>query len=293
VEFFVIESHGTLFRLNQRISEAARWVQFLLAMFLLLLCALVDYCSGGEISFSITYLAPTAFAVWYAGAAPGFITALMSALLWYGVDRVSDPIYKHPMISVWNTLVLLGFFFIVAGLLLQIRNLLGQMRELAENDNLTGLANTRNFYARLEQERERTLRYPGFFTVAYLDLDNFKLVNDTWGHRTGDQVLRAFAKCLTANLRKTDVVARLGGDEFALLLAETGEEEARDILQKLHLKILETMTAQKWPVGCSLGAISCSNPEMFSSGELIHRADELMYQVKRAGKNHVAVLSIP
>jgi len=279
--------------LNQRISEATRWTQLLLAMFLLLLCGLLDFYSGAEISFSITYLAPTVFAVWYAGAVPGFVTAILASLLWYGVDRVSGPVYSHPMIPVWNSLVRLGFFLIVTGLLLQIRNLMRQMKDLAETDNLTGLANSRNFYARLEQERERVLRYPGPFTVAYLDLDNFKQVNDTWGHSTGDQVLCTFARCLTDSLRKTDVVARLGGDEFALLLAETGEEKARDTLQKLHRKVLETMAVQEWSVGCSVGAISCSNVELFSSSELIHRADELMYQVKRAGKNHIEVISLP
>ncbi|WP_020675021.1 GGDEF domain-containing protein [Geopsychrobacter electrodiphilus] len=279
--------------MNQRISGLSRPVQFLLAILLLMLCVLADYFSGAEISFSITCLAPTAFAVWYAGALPGVVTAITAALLWYGVDYISGPAYSHPMVPVWNSLVRLGFFFIVTVLLLQIRNLLRQLQSLAETDSLTDLANSRKFYARLEQERERALRYPGFFTVAYLDLDNFKQINDSWGHDTGDLVLQAFARCLTENLRKTDVVARLGGDEFALLLAETDEEKARDTLQKLHLKILETMAAQEWPVGCSVGAISCANASQFSSSELIHRADELMYEVKRAGKNGVAVITIP
>lgn len=281
------ESAGRLKRFDERLSRLSRFSQLLLSVLLLCLCALADYSTGSELSFSITYLAPTALAAWYAGAAAGMIMAALASLTWLIIDQISGQGYSSTMIPVWNSLVRLGFFLIVTTLLLQIRRLLDRLREQAGTDGLTGLVNSRIFLQRVEQERERALRYGHPFTVAYLDLDQFKLVNDTWGHETGDLVLRTIAGCVTGALRRTDLVARLGGDEFAILLAETGEREAAEALQKLHAKMQEQLAEQSWPVGCSIGAITCVDPTRVSVNELVRQADELMYQVKRSGKNRL------
>jgi diguanylate cyclase (GGDEF)-like protein len=273
--------------LDRHLDHLSSRTLLLLAIAVLSICTFADHYTGNELSFSITYLAPIALAAWYAGAKPGFFMVFAASLAWLGVDLLSGHTYSHPMIPVWNSLVRLGFFLIVTTLLLHTRKLLTILHDQAGQDALTGLANSRTFYARLNLERERALRYRHPFTIAYLDLDNFKRVNDTLGHEAGDGVLRTIAEGLTSGLRKTDLIARLGGDEFALLLAETGEGEADEVLQKLHVQLLRQMALQKWPVGCSIGAVTCNDPTQIDSHDLVNQADELMYLVKRSGKNRI------
>jgi diguanylate cyclase (GGDEF)-like protein len=122
--------------------------------------------------------------------------------------------------------------------------------------------------------------------VAYLDLDNFKEVNDRFGHSRGDSLLRLVAATIRTNLRKTDMVARLGGDEFALLLPETGYEPAAAVLRKIHQLLLGKMQRCGYPVTCSIGAVTFLRPAE-SVEELIKRADACMYAAKRGGKDRM------
>lgn len=155
---------------------------------------------------------------------------------------------------------------------------------LARTDTLTGAANSRHFLGRLEQEMERTRRYQRPFSVAYIDLDNFKLVNDSQGHGAGDLVLCEVAACVHRHVRESDLLARLGGDEFSLLLPETDDVAAFAAMTKLHHQLQAEMHTHGWPVTFSVGVLTChAVPE--SSQCIISTVDKLMYEVKRAGKN--------
>ncbi|MEX1248637.1 MAG: diguanylate cyclase [Anaerolineales bacterium] len=109
-----------------------------------------------------------------------------------------------------------------------------QARQAAMADILTGLPNRRSFNARLGEELRRALRYQRFFSVAMIDLDNFKAINDRYGHNVGDVALQDVARCLRYKVRDTDFLARFGGDEFVLLLPETRAAEADKLCQKLR-----------------------------------------------------------
>src|SRR6185295_7052159 len=178
----------------------------------------------------------------------------------------------------------LAFFVIITRLLSALRAATERERELARVDYLTGAMNSRLFYDVTQMEIDRCQRYKRPFTVAYIDLDNFKMVNDRYGHAGGDEVLRGVVRSLRRHARKTDVVARLGGDEFALLLPETDHEFARVALTKLHAGLLEEMRRNEWPVTFSIGVLTCC-PAPSTAKELIRIADELMYAVKRETKN--------
>lgn len=157
-------------------------------------------------------------------------------------------------------------------------------RLLARTDTLTGAANSRHFLGRLEQEMDRTRRYRRPFSVAYLDLDNFKLVNDSQGHGAGDLVLCQVAACVHRHARESDLLARLGGDEFSLLLPETDDVAAFAAMTKLHHELQAEMHTHGWPVTFSVGVLTCHEvPE--SSQCIITMVDKLMYGVKREGKN--------
>lgn len=107
-------------------------------------------------------------------------------------------------------------------------------KELARIDPLTGAANQRSFYESALREIERARRHKYPITIGYLDLDNFKALNDQFGHKVGDEVLKALVHYATSSLRKTDVFARLGGDEFAFLLVNTSPQLARAILSRFQ-----------------------------------------------------------
>jgi diguanylate cyclase (GGDEF)-like protein len=123
-------------------------------------------------------------------------------------------------------------------------------------------------------------------TVAYIDLDNFKTVNDQLGHRTGDELLIAVVSAIRSHIRATDVLARFGGDEFVILLPDTPGEAAFKFLTKMHDNLDQIMALKQWPVSFSIGVVTyCNVPSTVD--EVIRNADELMYTVKHGGKNRL------
>ena len=170
----------------------------------------------------------------------------------------------------------------------QLRKALEKEKELARLDTLTGLANRRAFYEALEKERARAHRYGRPLTVAYLDVDDFKRINDSQGHAIGDMVLVTMAQTLSENLRLNDVVARLGGDEFAILLPETDVTAAESVVRKVQDLLRAEMEAYGWHITFSIGVANFLDPPE-SLETMIRTADELMYTAKAAGKNSLSL----
>ncbi|MBC7292566.1 MAG: GGDEF domain-containing protein, partial [Thermoleophilia bacterium] len=115
--------------------------------------------------------------------------------------------------------------------------LLEQARELANHDDLTGLANRRHFLGLAVRELERSRRYGSALSLIFFDVDHFKEINDTFGHRAGDLVLQKLALVCRSALRQSDILGRLGGEEFAVLLPETALEEAAEVAERLRATI--------------------------------------------------------
>jgi diguanylate cyclase (GGDEF)-like protein len=130
------------------------------------------------------------------------------------------------------------------------------------------------------------IRYKTPLTVAFVDVDNFKVINDRFGHVTGDKILGIIASTIQRHLRKTDIVARVGGDEFATLLPDVGEEAAKIVVPKMQRKLLDEMWLNNWPVTFSIGVVTCVTPPN-SVDEILNMADKLMYSVKNSGKNDI------
>ena len=195
---------------------------------IVLICGIgvIDFLTGYEFSFSVFYVLPIALSTWLTGRRLGLAASLVSALVWSVTDAASGHHYSQPWLPVWNTFIRLVFFVIITLLLSAIRKAMQRESELARTDYLTGAVNSRFFYDFVQKEIDRLQRYQHPFTLAYIDLDNFKLVNDQFGHAIGDQALRRVVSLATKHLRKTDVVARLGGDELTFLLPETDREAA-------------------------------------------------------------------
>ena len=192
----------------------------------------VDRATGAEMAFSVFYFLPVTFTTWFGGSGLGIAAAFASAAAWCAAD-VATRSYSTPSIYVWNTGVRLGVFLTVALLLARLRQARDAERALALSDPLTGSANSRAFYPRLELEIARCRRTGRPFGLVYFDLDGFKLVNDRHGHLVGDRVLKSVVRRAVDAMRDTDLVARLGGDEFAVLLADTGESGVARAADKL------------------------------------------------------------
>ena len=247
---------------------------------------ILDYLTSDDVALSLFYLVPIAMLTWMVGWRSGLATAVACAAVWVGTDLAAGEIFLPFYIYIWNTFIILGFFVVVVLLLSALRSALEHERELAHTDFLTGAVNPRFFFELLQMEIDRSQRYAHPFTIAYIDIDNFKAINDSFGHIIGDRVLCLMVDCARQHLRKTDLVARLGGDEFALLLPETNQESAQTSLLKIQAEILTGMQSNNWPVTISIGVLTCVNP-MLTTQEIVGLVDKLMYTVKQSGKNSI------
>jgi len=170
----------------------------------------------------------------------------------------------------------------------RLRLALEQERDASRCDFLTGLTNRRAFYEMGEFESKRARRYNRPMTLTYIDVDNFKKINDDQGHQVGDDLLAQVAKIIRDTVRQTDVPARLGGDEFAVLFPETDADGAQIVLGRLQQSLASEMHKNGWLVTFSIGCVT-SNESHLDFDDLVKEADELMYRSKRAGKNRSTV----
>lgn len=269
--------------LGQRSPGEIRTIAFLLVTVI----SVIDYFVGYEISTSLFFLLPVALATWYGNSRQGVLFALLSAFIWYSVDTVfSAHPYSHPLIPVWNTGVRLGLFLITIQFLAQLKFQINNEKSLSRTDSLTGVLNGRGFAEVSEKLFELASRHGRPTCLAYIDLDDFKQVNDRLGHSEGDKVLQTVGAVFLKSLRKTEVAGRLGGDEFAIALPETNEAGAQAVFNKLRKNLAMAMRQNNWPIGFSIGVISFDLPPA-NFDEAVKLADALMYQVKKSGKNNI------
>jgi diguanylate cyclase (GGDEF)-like protein len=256
------------------------------ASLIVLLVGILNHMAGPEISSTIFYLIPIVLVTWFTRRSIGFIFSILSALTWLIADLTSGTAQFNSDIPYWNGVARLGSFFILTFILSALKNTLRQEKEYSRIDFLTGIRNRRYFIELLQMEINRARRYDRAFTVVCIDLDNFKTVNDCFGHSTGDILLRLVARTLQQNIRVTDTVARLGGDEFAILLPETGRNVAEAILQKVQKINLDIMQRHGWPVTLSIGVATFTSPPS-TVDETLRISDQLMYTAKNNGKNSI------
>lgn len=253
---------------------------------LIILISMADRLSGEDFSLAIAYLLPIFVAAWFAGKRSAMLAALLSAVGLLVSAWRAEKMVMHPLIYAWDLCVNLAFFLAFAVILATLKQALRREREMARTDSLTGAANVRTFMESAGGELNKALRYNRPISVAFLDIDNFKSMNDRFGHTMGNQLLQVTADAIREILRKTDMVARLGGDEFAILLPETGYETSEAVLDRMHKKLVEAVQQRGWPVTFSIGIATFLIPPP-TVDELIKRADSLMYAVKQGGKNMV------
>jgi diguanylate cyclase (GGDEF)-like protein len=266
-------------------QQKKRYIVFA-AVIIVLILWIIDYLTPQDLSFVVFYLFPVFLVAWFAEKEAGIVIALLSGIAWYTGDFFNTEHVSHSFSPIWNLVTKVGFFLIVNFTVFSLRTSLEREREMARTDYLTQVANSRYFTEIASNEIKRAGRYLHPFTVAYLDIDDFKSVNDRWGHSTGDQLLALVADTIRNNIRATDSIARLGGDEFVLLLPETGYDAASVVIQKVHQSLQAAMGRKGWPVTFSIGVVTFRTPPDSVDG-MIRVADAFMYSVKHSGKNRI------
>ncbi|MFA6366445.1 MAG: diguanylate cyclase [Candidatus Hydrogenedentales bacterium] len=261
-----------------------------IVLFITVLLFFLDYLTGTELSFSIFYLIPVTLAVLLHGRKLGIATAILSSIAWIFADILAGATYSAVYIPVWNTLVRLGYFFLHVVFISSLLESLERVRRISIRDPLTNAANWRYFEEFANTSLKNSRRNRSKITLAYFDVDNFKQVNDTFGHEIGDEILVLLTHTIESELRASDLLARLGGDEFAILLPDTNLESSKEILARVTERVNQLMTEKKWDVTLSGGAMVFSVLPS-TIGPMLKSVDDLMYEVKESGKNNMIIVN--
>lgn len=252
----------------------------------ILLIAVVDFFSGVQVRVFPLYYVPISFAAWYFGRAGAVAAASLCAFGWFGSNQLAGLQFSHPTIWVANTLVQGASFTIVGLLVASLKLAVSRERALSRTDSLCPLLNSRAFYEDSGRLLALCRRNKRPITLAYLDLDNFKAVNDARGHKAGDDLLCTIAQILLSSVRSSDVAARVGGDEFAIMLPELGPDEARRTLERLRGALSQPAPDLSCAVTVSVGAVTfMMAPDDLQA--MVRMADSVMYSAKKDGKNRV------
>lgn len=273
-------------KILQSFSSRSPVLTFLYCITLVLFLGWLDKITG-DYSLIVFYLIPVSLAAWFIGKQSGLLFCLLVTIVRVVIDEgFHSPLSKYTMLHYWNELIEFLFLIIMSLLFSALRNNLENEKELARRDPLTDTLNRRSFFDLAEHEINRAQRYNLPLTVAYIDLDNFKVVNDQLGHQVGDKLLLDVVSTIRSNIRGSDIMARFGGDEFVILLPDTPGDAALKFLTKIHENLDQAMASNDWPVSFSIGAVTYLKVPS-AVDEVIHYADELMYTVKHGGKNNL------
>jgi diguanylate cyclase (GGDEF)-like protein len=281
---------STIESLRQVITEylynLKRSVLITLGVVIIVSVGVLNHLAGPDLSTWILYLIPIFLITWFTERWIGFLMSTITALTWLIADYTSGANYLDRAVPYWNYTARLCSFIIFTFILSALKGAMEKEKELSRIDFLTGVGNGRHFIELANMEINRARRNEHPLTVVYIDLDNFKTINDCYGHSTGDNLLRLVAKTIKSNIRLMDTVARLGGDEFAILLPETGPELAEAITRKVQKINLEIMQKNGWPVTFSIGVVTFIHPPT-TVDEILKISDNAMYTAKNNGKNMI------
>lgn len=244
------------------------------------------YLTGPEWALSLFYLIPISIVTWKAGRWAGILISFCSAISWLAADIMMLDTFSKKIIPFLNETFRLAVFLIITFCLSALRKALNTHKELSRTDSLTGIENRRAFFDLASKELDKARRFHYPISLLYIDLDDFKQINDLFGHHVGDDLLCMVARLIKSNIRSFDIVARLGGDEFCVLLIASEAEPAHSVAEKIQKLIVDLMSKREWSMTLSIGVATfrCL-PESVS--DMLKVGDSLMYSAKVKGKNMI------
>lgn len=272
--------------LIELIDRQPKYKLIILAIIIVMVIGIADYLTGAEIASAIFYLLPISIAAWFINRTTAISLSIVSSIIWIIADKMTRSYDMHPLIHLWNFIASFGIFLIFSFILAELKGSLIKERLLSRTDQLSNLLNRRGFIELAGAELKRMRRFGHPFTLAYIDIDNFKAVNDTFGHRIGDMLLHSVAATMQNNIRETDMAGRLGGDEFAIMMPETAYEPSMILVGRLQIQLLDVMQKNAYPVTFSIGVVTFYEPPI-SVDAMLNKVDNVMYSVKNSGKNNI------
>ena len=270
-----------------RLQRLPRITVLLLGLVMIAGIAWLDYVTGPKLLLNVFYLLPAMLVAWVTASTAYGLLAVLATFLVGPLEAYLDGLHLYTLpVATWNAGMRTAVFCIVLLLLAEVRKLVARLHEQSLTDELTGVANRRAFLEVATREIERSLRYRHELSLAYLDIDDFKAVNDRRGHVVGDRVLVALAGLARATARTVDTVARIGGDEFVILMPETDAHVAVPLAERLRAACSRAAGSDAAPVTCSVGVVTfeCAPTDV---EDLLASADALMYEAKAAGGDTV------
>jgi diguanylate cyclase (GGDEF)-like protein len=240
--------------------------------------------------FGILYVIPVLLVTWTDGLIWGIVFGISSIALRETVALDQMPLDTPLPWRIANAGAYVAVLAVAIAGLRNLRRSQTQLAQLVIQDQLTNVLNARAFADRLGEELDRNRRYPRPLALLYMDLDNFKIINDSHGHQTGDAVLRLVADAMRSSVRHSDIVGRLGGDEFAVLMPETDAQLA-DAAAKRLVAGLRNVFQGTPNVTASIGVVSCTSTDA-STDDVLRRADQAMYDAKKMGKDRVVQVAL-
>ena len=257
--------------------------------FVLIVCAVgtavifaLDLLTGAEIRLHVLYVFPVSVVATYCARLSTAIAALFVIVILQVITFSKQAIGIPSFIT--DTCVALAASILITFFARTSRSRYLAAVNQGQTDPLTSLPNRRALMAKVETEMTRQKRYGGVFSLAVLDLDGFKALNDSKGHHAGDEALRLAADILRHCTRESDLVARIGGDEFVVLMLSTQDEDCKSKFQELCATIAQRMAAAGFDITASIGCKTFREPPE-STSHALQLVDEVMYEAKRRGKN--------
>ncbi len=227
-------------------------------------------------------------------------SVLLSLLVTFVIELILSPIsnggtiVRGMLVATCVTLIvapIMGWYFV--GILMRVRRLEEEMRALATYDELTGLLRRRAFLEQSDYFRKIAKRNGLEFCVIILDMDEFKKINDEYGHASGDTLLISFSKAVRGNFRESDLVGRFGGDEFVFFLPDTSLEQALKLTERLRASIREANKLNGLPIDITVSIGLVMNTEVRTENieDVINAADKALYRAKNNGGNQTQIYS--
>lgn len=267
--------------ITEYLGTLPKAVLIVLGTFWLITISAADYFTHSTylLEFSPFYLVPISFFSWFIGKRSGLGVAVLSVVIRFVVRFRNAP----SAVGYWDALVLTALYITATLMIVQLKQLYERERDLSRIDPLTNIPNRRALHEAASQAKSLAERNQVPLSICYVDIDNFKLVNDRFGHTAGDRVLAVTATTIAGALRPSDVVARMGGDEFAVLLPGAYRDDAAGIMRRVADQLQQAMQQHRWPVTFSIG-IASFQPPPGSIAEMLAEADKAMYAEKKKGR---------
>ena len=271
---------------NERPAGNSKYFIFLSALLCVFLVLVVDVYAGYAVRVTFFYVFFVLLVSWYLSHSWGMIISFISSFAWFFMNYRQLPEYVSFITHCWNTFSLLVILLMISYVASRLK-IEKSEAVFAKKDILTGALNVRGLKKELLNIVQRIHANKGkLFSVIYIDLDNFKQVNDKFGHKEGDNVLKTIGKVIKYHIREVDTFARVGGDEFVLLIPDITDKIIKERISFIREKLLQAMKNRKWPVTFSIGLVNFHKLP-HNTSEIIKIADETMYLAKKGGKNKI------